>query len=67
MSLVGVNQIGIIDEDEHIFDIYTKLYDFLGCDVKVISAQNLWDFYKTKHKGVDRKQVDIFKAAAFFF
>ena len=66
MSLVGVNGKGIIDEDEHIFDIYTKLYHFLGCDVKVKSAQDLWDFYESKHKGADRKEVDIYRAAEFF-
>ena len=66
VSLVGVDERGIIDENEHIFDIYTRLYDFLGCDVKVISAQDLWDFYESKHKGADRQTVDIYKAAEFF-
>ena len=58
ISLVGVNEKGIIDEDEHIFDIYTKLYDFLGCDVKVLSAQDLLDFYKSKHTADDVDGAD---------
>ena len=52
MSFVGVNLEGFVEEHEHIFDIYTKEYDFLGCDVKVMSAQDLWDFYESKHKPV---------------
>ena len=66
MSLVGVNQKGIIDAHEHIFDIYTRLYDFLGCDVKVFSAQDLWDFYESQHKGADRNKLDIYTLADFF-
>ena len=38
ISLVGVNQLGIADPDEYIFDIYTKAYDFNGSDVKVVCA-----------------------------
>ena len=57
---------GIVDEDEHIFDIYTKTYDFLGSDVQVISAQDLWAFYESKHYGADRKQADIFILVEFF-
>ena len=66
MSFVGVNSQGFVEEHEHIFDIYTKLYDFLGCDVKVISAQDLWDFYKSKHPGADKKKIDVYTMAEFF-
>ena len=66
MSFVGVNSIGFVEEHEHIFDIYTKEYDFLGCDVKVISAQDLWVFYKSKHPRADRKKVDVYTMAEFF-
>ena len=47
-----MNDEGYVDEYEHIFDLYTKLYDFQGTNVKVISAQDLWDFYESKHKPV---------------
>ena len=66
MSFVGVNWRGFVDDHEHIFDIYTKEYDFLGCDVKVISAQDLWDFYKSKHPGADRSKIDVYTMAEFF-
>ena len=66
LSSVGVDDEGFVEEHEHIFDIYTKLYDFLGCDVKVISAQDLWDFYKSKHPEADRKKIDIYTMAEFF-
>ena len=66
ISLVGVDEIGMVDEYEHIFDIYTKEYDFEGCDVKVISAQDLWDFYQSKHNGVDRRKTDVYTQAEYF-
>ena len=66
LSMVGVNGEGFIQEDEYIFDIYTKLFDFLGCDVQVKSAQDLWDFYKSKHNGADRNSVDVYKITQFF-
>ena len=67
MSFVGVDIEGLVKEHEHIFDIYTKLYDFLGCDVKLISAQDLWDFYKSKHPGADRKKINnVYSMAKFF-
>ena len=66
MSFVGVDSKGFVEEHEHIFDIYTKEYDFLGCDVKVISAQDLWDFYKSKHPGADKKKIDVYTMAEFF-
>lgn len=52
VSLAGVDRCGYVDEHEYIFDLYTKLYDFQGTNVKVISAQDLWDFYESKHKPV---------------
>ena len=66
MSLVGFNFQGYVEEHEHIFDIYTKQYDFLGCDVKVITAQHLRDFYKSKHPGADRSKIDVYTMAEFF-
>ena len=66
MSFVGVDAQGFVQGHEHIFDIYTKAYDFLGCDVKVISAQDLWKFYKTKRPGADREAIDVYTMAEFF-
>ena len=76
ISLVGVSdkydktgmlkKEGIVDEDEHIFDIYTKTYDFLGSDVQVKSAQDLWAFYESKYNGVDRKDADIYILVEYF-
>ena len=42
MSVRGSGRIG---EAEYVFDIYTKLYDFVGTDVNVLNAQDLWEFY----------------------
>ena len=66
LSLVGVDEYGVVDEHEHIFDIYTKLYDFGGSNVIIINAQDVFDFYKSKHKMVDRKKMSIYKLADFF-
>ena len=72
ISLVGVDKKGNVDQDEHIynvgkyehiFDIYTKWYDFVGSNVKVLSAQDLRDFYKSKHQG---KVADVYQMAEFF-
>ena len=63
ISLVGVDGTCNIDQDEHIFDIYTRLYDFLGSNVKVLSAQDLRDFYKSRHQG---KEADVYQMAEFF-
>ena len=39
ISLVGVKErSGIVDDHEHIFDIYTKEYDFDDSDVEVKSG-----------------------------
>ena len=46
ISLVGVDKYGKVDDHEHIFDLYTKLYDFDGVDVEVRSAQDLLSFYQ---------------------
>ena len=66
ISLVGVDSKGFVEEHEHIFDIYSKEYDFFGCDVKAISAQDLWMFYESKHKGVDREKTAVYTMAEFF-
>ena len=64
--MVGVNEQGIIDDDEYIFDIFTKLYDFSGSDVQVMSAQDLWKFYEEKNKGADKEEVNVYKLVEFF-
>ena len=66
ISLVGVDEKGFVDIHEHIFDIYTKAYDFLGHDVKVKNAQDLWEFYEANHRGADRKKIDIYTATEYF-
>ena len=66
ISLVGVNKEGIVDENEYIFDIYTKLYDFHGINVNVVSAQDLWTFYESKNKGADRLNVGIYFLVQYF-
>ena len=48
------------------FDIFTKLYDFHGNDVCVLSAQDLWTFYQSKNKGAKREDVDIYTLVEFF-
>ena len=45
LSLVGADEKGYVEQNEYIFDIYTNMYDFVNTDVKVITAQNLLDFY----------------------
>ena len=66
ISLVGVDRNGMVEEDEYIFDIYTKAYDFHESHVIVISAQDLWGFYESKNKGADRKKVDIYFLVEYF-
>ena len=60
------NNRGKIDDYEKIFDIYTKLYDFLDTDVKVITQQDLWKFYNSHHKDAEKKKVNIYKLVLFF-
>ena len=76
--MVGANEKGIVDEHEHIFDIFTKTYDFLGSDVQVISAQDLWKFYVENNpevtiffsfvlnKTAERKKINIYQLVEFF-
>ena len=72
ISLVGVDAYGFVDEHEHIFDLYTKLYDFQGSNVKVISAQDLLSFYASNHRMktawnyITRKKIDVYTMAEFF-
>lgn len=66
ISMVGVNEKGIVDEYEHIFDLFTKMYDFHGSDVHVISAQDLWHFFASKNKVVNRENVDIYILVEYF-
>ena len=48
ISLVGVDKLGEISRFEHIYDVYTKLYDFVSTDVIVLSAQDLWRIYQER-------------------
>ena len=66
ISMVGVDKYGEVDEHEHLFDIFTKLYDFSGGKVRVLSAQDLWTFYESKNKGVKREDFDIYTLVEFF-
>ena len=66
ISLVGVDKKGIVCEDEYIFDIYTKTYDFQGSHVKVVSVQDLFAFYESKNKGADRNIIDIYFLVEYF-
>ena len=62
ISMVGVNEYGVVDEHEHIFDIFTKTYDFIGSNVQVISAQDLWKFYEEQNsyiKGLVKKLTKL--------
>ena len=73
-----MDALGFVDKHEHIFDIYTKQYDFFACNVKVISAQDLNKFYAKHHKLETfrnffrikrvnrRKKVDVYTMAEFF-
>ena len=66
ISMVGVDQQGIVDDHQHIFDIYTKLYDFLGNTVQIKSAQDLWSFYAERNKGANREKINIYQLVEFF-
>ena len=64
--MVGVDEQGTVDDHQHIFDIFTKLYDFSGSNVQVMSAKDLWKFYESKNKGADKKYVNIYQLVKFF-
>ena len=66
ISLVGVDELGMVEKHEYIFDIYTKMYDFQESYVKVVSAQDLWTFYESKNKGADQLKVDIYYLVEYF-
>ena len=66
LSLVGVGPWGHVDEHEHIFDIYTRFYDFKSSGVHFQSAQDLWVFYKAGNKGSDKKDIDIYTLVQHF-
>ena len=63
-SMIG----GIVDEYEHLFDIYSKTYDFPARNVQVLSAQDLWKFYKQKrwYKWNKRSNFNIYELVEFF-
>ena len=64
--MVGVDRNGIVDDHQHIFDVYSKLYDFLGINVQIKSAQDLWSFYEDRNKGVDRMEINVYELVEFF-
>ena len=66
ISMVGVDVYGIVGDHQHIFDVYTKLYDFLGSNVQVISAQDLWSFYEKRNNGAKKEEIDIYQLVEFF-
>ena len=66
ISLVGVKNKGFVDKDEYIFDIYTKGYEFQGSNVKVVSAQDLLTFYKSKNKRANRYHVRVYELVEYF-
>ena len=66
ISMVGVKRTGIVDDHRHIFDVYKKLYDFLGSNVQMISAQDLWLFYEERNHGADKKKINIYELVEFF-
>ena len=66
ISMVGVSIYGIVDDHQHIFDVYTKLYDFLGSNVQVISSQDLWVFYENRNNGADKRKINIYQLVEFF-
>ena len=72
ISLVGVDRKGFVEEHEHIFDIYTKEYDFIGSNVKAVSAQDLRNFYTKHHKiatfcnFLRGREVNVYTMAEFF-
>ena len=63
---MGVDEYGEVDDHEHLFDIFTKIYDFHGSKIRVLSAQDLWTFYESKNKGAKRQDVDIYALVEFF-
>ena len=78
ISMVGANKYGVVDEHEHIFDIFTKTYDFMASNIQVKSAQDLWKFYVERNPEVkilnkfiwkqaaDRKKITIYQLIEFF-
>ena len=66
ISLVGVDKWGEVDDHEHIFDIYTKLYDFKDHDVIVKSAQDLWDEFAKRNPGSHTRDVNIYQLVEDF-
>ena len=66
--LVGVEEYGkgILDDDEHIYDIYTREYDFNDSDVEFKSSQDLWDWYESQKSGSDKEDVDIYQLVEEF-
>ena len=66
LSLVGVDIYGEVEDEEHIFDIYTKHYDFNDSDVEVKSAQDLWDFYAKQNSGSSKRKVNIYQLVENF-
>ena len=65
ISLLGVDKYGFVEEDEYIFDVYTKEYDFVGTNVKVLNAQDLMEFYIKRSIKMDSK-IKIYQLLEYF-
>ena len=65
--MLSVDERGEVDDDEHIFDVLTKDYDFIDTDVKVLSAQDLLKFYNNNQDTkLLTQHVDIYNLVQFF-
>ena len=68
LSLVGVDIRGKVDDHESIFDIYSKIFEFLTCDVTFKSAQDLKAYYDSQNNvsDSDEQKVDIYTLVEYF-
>ena len=66
ISLVGTDPLTGVDEDVYIFDLYTQFYEFFGTDVKVISSQDLWQFYEKDNPTSKKKDVNVYVLLEYF-
>ena len=57
LSLVGVDEVGKVDDPESIFDIYSKTFEFLTSDVTFMSAQDLKAYYDFQNNVSDSYNV----------
>ena len=67
ISLLGVEDNGVVENDDYIFDTYTKLYDFCGTDVNVINAQDLWQFFEKNYSQSDSCCTNYMATSSFSY